>query len=110
MLLWKTFNPLSANPIKWSNTLKQFIGNLPTNCLSVFDHFINPFTKLSQIREWAFEQTCNFQQQVCYLLPIWGHQMLKVYKDTSGFSRNEKNFTQHSHLIFCSLQFQKNTA
>ena len=27
-------NPLSTNPIKWSNTLK------PTNCLSVFDHFV----------------------------------------------------------------------
>ena len=34
-------NPLSANPEKWSNTLKQFVGNLPTNCLSVFDHFMN---------------------------------------------------------------------
>ena len=34
-------NPLSANPTKWSNTPKQFVGNLPTNCLSVFDHFMN---------------------------------------------------------------------
>ena len=34
------FNPLSANPTKWSNTLKQFVGSLPTNCLSVFDHFV----------------------------------------------------------------------
>ena len=33
-------NPLSANPTKRSNTLKQFVGNLPTNCLSVFDHFM----------------------------------------------------------------------
>ena len=33
-------NPLSANPTKWSNTLKQYVGNLPTNCLSVFDHFV----------------------------------------------------------------------
>ena len=32
--------PLSANPTKWSNTLKQFSGNFPTNCLSVFDHFV----------------------------------------------------------------------
>ena len=32
-------NPLSANPTKWSNTLKQFVGNLSTKCLSVFDHF-----------------------------------------------------------------------
>ena len=32
--------PLSANPTKWSNTLKQFVGNFPTNCFSVFDHFV----------------------------------------------------------------------
>ena len=30
-------NPLSANITKWSNT--QFLGNLPANYLSVFDHF-----------------------------------------------------------------------
>ena len=33
-------NPFNANFTKWSNTLKQFVGNLPTNCLSVFDHFV----------------------------------------------------------------------
>ena len=33
-------NPLNAKFIKWSNTLKQFVGKLPTNCLSVFDHFV----------------------------------------------------------------------
>ena len=32
--------PLSANPTKWSNTLKQFVGKLPTNILSVFVHFV----------------------------------------------------------------------
>ena len=31
---------LSANFTKWSNTLKQFVGNLPTNFLSVFGHFV----------------------------------------------------------------------
>ena len=30
--LFSVFNPLSANITKWSN--------LPTNCLSVFDHFV----------------------------------------------------------------------
>ena len=35
-----SFNPLSANFTKWSNTLKQFVGKFPTNCLSVFDHFV----------------------------------------------------------------------
>ena len=34
-------NPLSANPTEWPNTLKQFVGKLPTNCLSVFGLFIN---------------------------------------------------------------------
>ena len=33
-------NPLSSNITKWSNTLKQFVGNLATNCLSVFDNFV----------------------------------------------------------------------
>ena len=42
-------NPLRANLTKWSNTLKQFVGNLPTNCLSVFDHFLwSPFKTLSK--------------------------------------------------------------
>ena len=36
-----SLNPLSANPEKWSNTLKQIVGNLPTICLSVFDHFMD---------------------------------------------------------------------
>ena len=34
------FNTLSANFTKWSNTLTQFVGKLPTNCLSVFDHLV----------------------------------------------------------------------
>ena len=34
------FNPLAANFTKWSNTLKQFVGKLTTNCLIAFDHFV----------------------------------------------------------------------
>ena len=33
-------NPLSTSPTKWSNTLKQFVGLKPTNCLSEFNHFV----------------------------------------------------------------------
>ena len=36
----KIVNSLSAYPTKWPNTLKQFVGNLPTNCLSVFEDFL----------------------------------------------------------------------
>ena len=34
------FEPFWRQFTKWSNTLKQFVGNLPTNCLSVFDDFV----------------------------------------------------------------------
>ena len=49
-------NPLSTKLRKSSNTLKQFVGNLPTNCLSVFGHFVGLalkgliHSKLSNIR------------------------------------------------------------
>ena len=33
-------NRLNANPTKWSNTLRRFVGKFPANCLSVFDHFV----------------------------------------------------------------------
>ena len=48
------FNALSANPTKWSNTLKQFVGNLPTNCLSVFDHFVKLALKRLRLRFTLF--------------------------------------------------------
>ena len=37
-IIWA--NALSSNPTQWLNTLKQFVGNLPTNCLIVFDLFM----------------------------------------------------------------------
>ena len=54
----RTINPLRANPAKWSNTLKQFVGKLPTNCLVVFDHFVG--LALKGLNDAFFEpyQTC----------------------------------------------------
>ena len=45
-------NPLSTKATKWSNTLKQFDGKLPTNCLSVFDHFVG--LVLKGLRRFTF--------------------------------------------------------
>ena len=43
-------NPFSADFTKWSNTLKQFVGSLSTNYLSVFEHFVELALKeLTQI-------------------------------------------------------------
>ena len=58
----RTFNPLSVNPAKWSNTLKQFIGKLPTNCLSVFDRFVG--LALKGLKVAAAKK--NFLQRVFY--------------------------------------------
>ena len=53
-------NPSSVNPTKWSNTLKKFVGNLPTNCLSVFDHFVGLALKtLMTITNTAKIELCN---------------------------------------------------
>ena len=37
---WNGLNPLNTSPTKWSSTLKQFVDNLPTNYLSVFDQLV----------------------------------------------------------------------
>ena len=61
------YNPLSASSTKWLNTLKQFTENLPTNCLSVFDHFVELVLKGLNSREYyrifAFRK-CEY---------IWSH-------------------------------------
>ena len=63
-------NPLRAIFKKWSNTLKQFIRKLPTNRLSVFDHFVGLVlkglktkkrTKLERLKKlYNFKEFCNF--------------------------------------------------
>ena len=38
--VWQGLKPLSASLTKWLNTPEQFVGNLVTNCLSMFEHFV----------------------------------------------------------------------
>ena len=84
----KLIDPLSANPIKWSNTLKQFVGNLPTNCLSVFDHFaILALKFINKLHKW------NFFNKDPLVIPIgnW-KQCLSINK---GFIFTRRNFKKH---------------
>ena len=55
------FNPLSVNPTKWSNTRKQFVGNLATNCLIVFDHFMNLAIKGLIYQVKGKNRKCSFE-------------------------------------------------
>ena len=66
----KFLNPLSANTTKWSNILKQFVGNLPTNCLSVFDHFVKLALEGLSRDGVVFILICNFIFFLCYLSHI----------------------------------------
>ena len=54
---WKMFemesNPLNAKPTKWPNILKQFVGNLATNFLNVFDHFVGLVFKGLIFQNWS---------------------------------------------------------
>ena len=50
-IIFGKFNPLSANPEKWP--IKQFVGKLPTNCLSLFDHFVKLALKGLRLRRVA---------------------------------------------------------
>ena len=44
-------NYFSANPTKWSKNLKEFVDELLTSCLSVFDYFLGlPLKGLIYIR------------------------------------------------------------
>ena len=61
------FNPLSANFIKWSNTLKQFVATLPTNYLSVFDHFCGIGTERAN-KKLAI--TFSFVELLYILIPV----------------------------------------
>ena len=61
--------PLNSYPTKWSNTLKQFVGKLSRNCLSVFEHFVGlvlrGFFFGTKIDSW---KTSCIKGCVCYIL------------------------------------------
>ena len=59
--------PLSANFTKWSNILKQFVGNLPTNCLSVFEHFVK--LALKELRKILHEKCDDYIKSSLSPLP-----------------------------------------
>ena len=76
------FNPLSANPTKWSNTPKQFVSNLGTNCLSVFDHFVKLALKRLMLKRkpvkwqywllsWCHFQILEFGENFLYFIICW---------------------------------------
>ena len=88
--LHAVFNPLSTNPTKWWSTFKQVVGNLPMNCLSVFDNFVGltligliwlfPRKRVSQFQKKVYSK--SFQQAIFFrlvLLLTWDMFLMSKY-------------------------------
>ena len=83
--------PLSANPTKLSSTFKQYISNLLTNCLSVFDHFVGLVFKRLYLLI-----THIFMRNVSWNICIW-HIQTKFYQEVSAI------LLYLADYLFCSL-------
>ena len=98
---------LSANPAKWSNTLKQFVG-----CLTVFNHFVG--LVLKGLKAASGENDMNSKyvvQQQLFLASIL-HVKEKKTKKVIRSIRAERIIYQNKYTkwyfpIFCSLFFYK---
>ena len=82
----KRFNPLSFNPTKCLNTLKQFVGKLLTNCLSVFDYFVElPLLGFKSTQE-SFSYNCHNHLFIT-TIPVAGCHMSYIIKNKSYVCR-----------------------
>ena len=68
---YRGLNPLSANSIKWSNTLRQSV----TNYLSVFDHIVGLTLKEGLINCLGKCMTIQIHDIICFMLPKEGFRV-----------------------------------
>ena len=99
---------LSANPTKWSNKLKQRL--LPTNCLSVFDHFVGLAFKVLSLSQMSFSRfrssrlEVSRKKDVLKILVKFTNKtpvsatLKKNDSDTGIFLWTSRNFKEHQ---FC---------
>ena len=86
-------NPLTANPTKWTNTLKQFVGF----CRSVvFDHFVELALKGLRPCQTAMTK-CRFFSLKSSILDVW-----------EGTKHASKKGTFYYLDLFLETAWQKN--
>ena len=91
------FSLLSANPTKWSNTLKQFVPNLPTNCLSVSDHFVKLALKGLRTQVRTFKPKTPYKIKHIELERKFG----RTYKKRVNCSKiSSSNGDTQVHIVF----------
>ena len=98
-------NPVSANPSKWSNTLQQFVGKLPTNCLNVFDHFWGLALKGMTMIIFRVLCICHRQSQ-CSEAVVRRYSTRKVFLNISQNSR-KNTYNETSRRLGLQLYLKK---
>ena len=100
-------NPFSTNPTKWSNTLKQFIGN-SWRIVSVFDHFVGLVLKrksyIKKMFHWYRNQSVDLLfKLIGWLLWAWVN-MLQL--SLTHFIPIIKKKPQPATLLWKKLQYK----
>ena len=89
---------VSHNFIKWSNTLKQFVGKFPTNCLSVFDHFVGLALKGLSFWQDLFLYSVTSQLNLCFDKDI----LIFVHNYPMSW-KCFKNIQMCFHIVFSNI-------
>ena len=97
MLININLNPLSANPTKWSNTLKQFVVNLPTNFLSVFDHFVKLALKELRMPNLKNEKSFKVNQKTFFI--TFKGLLVRSENGPLPFKRQPHKMVKHGQTI-----------
>ena len=95
-------DPFSACFTKWSNTLKQFIDNLSTNCLSVFNHFVGLALKVLN----EFHLLCHPHDFGKLLIPISCH----YFHPPPSHINTCTHALTHQHILLGWMSYSDKTA
>ena len=99
-------NTLSAKPPKWSNTLKQFVGNLRTNCLSLFDPFVGLTFKEWIVFMWSQQNRYLMEESFIFMSAKTGNLRTYFfinYRNTLKFCTCNLAFGNFRHATIASL-------
>ena len=90
-------NQWIANITKWSNTHKQFVGNLPTNCLSVFGHFV-----ITELKALGMIWISSIITALHFIIKIFGERKQSENNKVDKVSkRADQNLFHHLAVFVC---------
>ena len=92
-------NPLNANPTKWPNILKQLVAKLPTNCLSVFGHFLNLTLKGLRVSYLILRVILELLRDISKGTKLNVYKKQHCTKNELKNSRESNKIRTYNHLV-----------